>query len=67
MCTYSGFSPMCLYITYIESGGSGGNEEVPLTDVKAAVLNKVIEFCKHHVDSKLPEIEKVSTPIYIYT
>jgi len=36
----------------------GTAEEVPLMDVKATVLSKVIEFCKHHVDSKLPEIEK---------
>jgi S-phase kinase-associated protein 1 len=31
---------------------------VPLSDVKSAVLAKVIEFCKHHVDQRLPEIEK---------
>ena len=28
-------------------------------DVKGTVLAKVIEFCKQHADSKLPEIEKV--------
>ena len=31
---------------------------MPLSDVKSAVLAKVIEFCKHHVDQRLPEIEK---------
>ncbi len=43
----------------IDTSGPGSNEEVPLTDVKSTVLNKVVEFCRHHVDSKLPEIEKV--------
>jgi len=37
---------------------SDANEDVPLSDVKSAVLAKVIEFCKHHVDQRLPEIEK---------
>jgi S-phase kinase-associated protein 1 len=37
---------------------SGSSEEVPLMDVKSPVLAKVIEFCSHHVDNKLPEIEK---------
>ena len=31
---------------------------MPLSDVKSAVLANVIEFCKHHVDQRLPEIEK---------
>ena len=31
---------------------------VPLADVKSAVLGRVIEFCRHHVDQRLPEIEK---------
>lgn len=38
---------------------AGASEEVPLMDVKASVLSKVIEFCKQHMDNKLPEIEKV--------
>jgi hypothetical protein len=38
---------------------STGTEEVPLSDVKSSVLAKVVEFCKHHVDNRLPEIEKV--------
>ena len=28
-------------------------------DVKAAVLNKVMDYCKHFVDNKMPDIEKV--------
>lgn len=36
-------------------------QDVPLSDVKSTVLAKVIEFCKQHVDTKLPEIEKVSS------
>ncbi|RYG54464.1 SKP1-like protein [archaeon] len=34
------------------------NEEIPLMDVRSPVLKKVIEFCTHHVDQRLPEIEK---------
>lgn len=37
---------------------AGASEEVPLMDVKSPVLAKVIDFCRHHVDTKLPEIEK---------
>lgn len=40
-----------------EDGGT--DEPVPLMDVKTAVLAKVLEFCRHHVENKLPEIEKV--------
>ena len=36
------------------------DEPIPLVDVKANVLEKVLEFCKHHVDNPLPEIEKVN-------
>lgn len=34
-------------------------DEIPLLDVKSAVLSRVITFMEHHVDNKLPEIEKV--------
>ncbi|KAI2512779.1 Skp1 family [Fragilaria crotonensis] len=32
--------------------------EIPLPNVKATVLQKVIEFCKHHKDEPMTEIEK---------
>jgi hypothetical protein len=44
--------------TLTEDSGSSA-EEVPLMDVKTTVLSSVIEFCRHHVDNRLPEIEKV--------
>ena len=40
-------------------------QDVPLSDVKSVVLGKVLEFCKQHVDVKLPEIEKVSY-VFLY-
>lgn len=41
---------------------AGAEEEVPLMDVRADVLKKVIEFCRHHTTEGHPikEIEKVS-------
>eukprot|EP01084_Bolivina_argentea_P206984 353251_1 len=36
----------------------GSNDEIPLPDVKSNVLNKVLEFCTHHVDAPMPQIEK---------
>ena len=38
---------------------AGTGAQVPLTGVKATVLAKVIEFMTHHVENRLPEIEKV--------
>ena len=32
--------------------------EIPLPNVKASVLSKVIEFCKHHKSKPMTEIEK---------
>ena len=32
--------------------------EIPLPNVKAAVLRKVIEFCEHHLKEPMTEIEK---------
>ncbi len=37
---------------------SGAEEEIPLPNVKSAVLKKVIEFCRHALDSPPTEIEK---------
>ena len=33
-------------------------QEVPLPNVKSAVLTKVIEFCRHHQEEPMTEIEK---------
>ena len=46
-----------------EDAAHEANEDVPLSDVKSGVLAKVMEFCKHHVDQRLPEIEKVRLPV----
>ncbi len=43
--------------TMLDDASAG--EEVPLGDVKAHVLAKVLEFCTHHVDAELPPIDKV--------
>ena len=31
---------------------------MPLPDVKASVVRKVMEFCEHNLANKMPEIEK---------
>ena len=52
---------------------SGVEEEVPLPNVKRAILEKVVSFCQHLRDNPPPEIEKplksanlteVTTPWY---
>eukprot|EP00540_Astrosyne_radiata_P013359 CAMPEP_0116856142 /NCGR_PEP_ID=MMETSP0418-20121206/19723_1 /TAXON_ID=1158023 /ORGANISM="Astrosyne radiata, Strain 13vi08-1A" /LENGTH=136 /DNA_ID=CAMNT_0004489461 /DNA_START=53 /DNA_END=460 /DNA_ORIENTATION=- len=35
-----------------------GDNEVPVMDVKAETLRKIIEYLEHYKDSKPPEIEK---------
>jgi S-phase kinase-associated protein 1 len=35
-----------------------GPTEIPLPNVKAQVLRKVIEFCDHHLQEPMTEIEK---------
>ncbi len=37
---------------------SGPDEEIPLPNVKSAILIKVIEYCNHHKNSPVAEIEK---------
>ena len=40
----------------IEDGGA--DEEIPLPNVKSAILAKIVEYCKHHKDSPPEEIAK---------
>ena len=37
---------------------SGPEEDIPLPNVKKAILEKVMEFCQHFRDQPLQEIEK---------
>ncbi len=37
---------------------SGADEDIPLPNVKSAILKKIIEFCRHAKDSPPNEIEK---------
>lgn len=37
---------------------SGVDEEIPLPNVKSAILQKVIDYCTHYSESNPPEIEK---------
>mmetsp|Transcript_39251 Transcript_39251/g.45008 ORF Transcript_39251/g.45008 Transcript_39251/m.45008 type:complete len:116 (+) Transcript_39251:45-392(+) len=37
---------------------SGVDEDIPLPNVKKATLEKVIEFCEHHKEEPLQDIEK---------
>uniref|UniRef100_A0A6T9E8N6 Uncharacterized protein n=1 Tax=Noctiluca scintillans TaxID=2966 RepID=A0A6T9E8N6_NOCSC len=37
---------------------SGTDEEIPLPNVKTAVLSKVIDYCKYHKDNPAEEIQK---------
>ena len=52
---------------------SGAEEEIPLPNVKKAILEKVVQFCIHMRDNSPPEMEKplksanmneVTTPWY---
>ena len=52
---------------------SGVEEEIPLPNVKRAILDKIISFCSYIKDNTPPEIEKplrsnnlndVTTPFY---
>jgi len=37
---------------------SCGDEEIPLPNVKSNILQKVIEYCKHHKDTPVEDIQK---------
>jgi S-phase kinase-associated protein 1 len=41
-----------------EDEEDAGPAEIPLPNVKAQVLRKVIEFCEHHLTEPMTEIEK---------
>jgi len=41
-----------------EGNDNDGGTEIPLPEVKAAVLSKVIEFCQHYTGEPMTEIEK---------
>ena len=36
-------------------------QEIPLPNVKSGILSKVIEFCRHHTEEPMREIEKPLT------
>jgi S-phase kinase-associated protein 1 len=40
------------------SDGNDNMTEIPLPNVKSQVLKKVIEFCTHHLEQPMNEIEK---------
>jgi len=42
----------------MEEDGDDGISEIPLPNVKSQVLVKVIEFCEHHLQEPMTEIEK---------
>merc|ERR1719231_1511967 len=41
-----------------EDDDDSGPQSIPLPNVKAAILHKVIEFCKHHENEPMQEIDK---------
>jgi len=42
----------------MDEDGEDGIAEIPLPNVKSQVLHKVIEFCEHHLQEPMTEIEK---------
>jgi S-phase kinase-associated protein 1 len=51
---------------YFKSDDQGDDiQEIPLPNVKSAILAKVIEFATHYQTEKMNEIEKVS--LYSFT
>ena len=41
-----------------EDGGDDAAKEVPLPNVTAPILAKVVEYCSHYVEEKMTEFEK---------
>ena len=48
----------CVY-TCIDDADDEEVQEIPLPNVKSPILSKVIEFCSHHHNNPMREIEKV--------
>ena len=48
--------PSCIARNMVDD--SGTDEEIPLPNVKTAILSKVIDYCKYHKDSPPEEIQK---------
>merc|ERR1719238_1463404 len=46
------------YVTDGIKDDSGTDEEVPLPNVKTAILSKVLDYCRYHKDDAMAEIQK---------
>ena len=49
---------LAFYFTNLTDDENENDAEIPLPNVKAEVLRKVIEFCEHHLEEPMSEIEK---------
>jgi len=47
-----------LGIGFADDDDDAESQEIPLINVKSPILSKVIEFCKHHLEEPMNEIEK---------
>ena len=52
------------FVREIVSDESNISEEIPVPNVNAADLARVIEFCNHYVEEKMTPIEKVSDSLH---
>jgi S-phase kinase-associated protein 1 len=48
----------CVLIKNLMDDAGNDDEEIPLTNVKTGIFNKVTEFCEYIKDNPAPEIEK---------